>query len=227
MKEKKLFYCEAAYAVGTITLALGTALMEKANFGLSMVVAPAYLLHLKVSEILPFFSFGVAEYAFQAIVLIILSLVMRRLKRAYFLSFATAIIYGTVLDLMISTVSLFPYTGTAWRLLFYVLGMVICAIGVAFFFRSYFPPAAYELFVKEISAKYNAAVSKTKTVYDCCSCVLAIVLSLLFFGRLTGIGWGTIACALVNGYLIGKICNYMDKSFNFEDAFPLRAMFEQ
>lgn len=227
MKAKKVFYCEAAYAVGTITLALGTALMEKANFGLSMVVAPAYLLHLKVSEILPFFSFGVAEYAFQAIVLIILSLVMRRLKRAYFLSFATAIIYGTVLDLMISAVSLFPYTGTAWRLLFYVLGMVICAIGVAFFFRSYFPPAAYELFVKEISAKYNAQVSKTKTIYDCCSCVLAIVLSLLFYGRLVGIGWGTVICSLVNGFLIGKIGNYLDKRYRFEDAFGLRKIFEQ
>lgn len=45
---KKSFYTELAYGVGLITLALGTALMERADFGMSMVVAPAYLVYLKV-----------------------------------------------------------------------------------------------------------------------------------------------------------------------------------
>ena len=38
MKEKKVFYSEAAYGVGVLLLALGTGLMERADFGLSMVV---------------------------------------------------------------------------------------------------------------------------------------------------------------------------------------------
>ena len=54
MERKKVFYCEMAYVVGLVVLALGTAFMERANFGMSMVVVPAYLVHLKVSEILPF-----------------------------------------------------------------------------------------------------------------------------------------------------------------------------
>ena len=61
--KKRLFYTEAAYAVGTLLLALGTALTAYGGFGISMVVAPAYLLHLKLVQLLPFFSFGVAEYA--------------------------------------------------------------------------------------------------------------------------------------------------------------------
>ena len=64
MKGKRTFYCEFAYIIEIIVLALGTALMERANFGMSMVVAPAYLIHLKVSQFLPFFSFGMAEYVF-------------------------------------------------------------------------------------------------------------------------------------------------------------------
>lgn len=47
-----MFYTEAAYFIGLVTLALGTALMERADFGMSMVVAPAYLVYLKVSEYL-------------------------------------------------------------------------------------------------------------------------------------------------------------------------------
>ena len=50
MNEKKSFYTELAYLLGIVALALGTAFSEKANFGMSMVVAPAYLVHLKVSE---------------------------------------------------------------------------------------------------------------------------------------------------------------------------------
>ena len=45
MKRQIVFYTELAYVLGILALALGTALMERADFGVSMVVAPAYLLH--------------------------------------------------------------------------------------------------------------------------------------------------------------------------------------
>ena len=95
---KRKFYTEAAYIVGLIVLAVGTALMEKANFGMSMVVAPAYLLHLKISQTLPFFSFGMAEYVFQAFLLVLVIVAVRKFKLSYLLSFVTAVIYGFVLD---------------------------------------------------------------------------------------------------------------------------------
>ena len=60
--KKSVFYTELSYVFGMLILALGFAMMTYADFGLSMVVAPAYLLHLKVSQYLPFFSFGTAEY---------------------------------------------------------------------------------------------------------------------------------------------------------------------
>ena len=62
---KKIFYTESAYVAGTVLLALGTALMEKADFGMSTVVAPAYLLYMKLSQSFPFFTFGMAEYTLQ------------------------------------------------------------------------------------------------------------------------------------------------------------------
>ena len=60
MKTKKIFPSELAYLVGIVVLAFGSAFMEKADFGMSMVVAPAYLIHLKVSQYLPFYSFGMS-----------------------------------------------------------------------------------------------------------------------------------------------------------------------
>jgi uncharacterized membrane protein YczE len=178
MKGKRIFYSELAYFVGIVVLAFGTALMEKADFGMSMVVAPAYLLHLKLSEYMPFFSFGMSEYVFQAVLLVLLSLAMHKFKKSYLLSFATAFLYGTLLDLAISTVALFPYSGLLWQVIFYMAGLIICAVGVALLLHTYFPPEAYELVVKELSEKFHGSIGKTKTIYDCCSCALSIVLSL-------------------------------------------------
>ena len=101
MKGKRIFYCEIAYAIGIVVLAFGTAFMERADFGMSMVVAPAYLIHLKVSQFIPFFSFGMAEYVLQAALLISLSFVMRKVKKSYLLSFATAVVYAFITSSLI------------------------------------------------------------------------------------------------------------------------------
>ena len=158
MKGKRTFYCELAYFVGIVVLALGTALLEKADFGMSMVVAPAYLLHLKVSEFLPFFSFGMAEYVFQALLLIILSLIVGSVKKSYLLSFVTAFLYGIILDGAMGIVACFPFRGFVWQAVLYTAGLFICAIGVALLFHTYFPPEAYELFVKELSEKFKLSI---------------------------------------------------------------------
>lgn len=222
MKRKRVFYCEMAYVAGLVVLALGTAFMERANFGMSMVVAPAYLVHLKVSEMLPFFSFGMSEYVFQAVLLMLLSLVMRKTKRSYLLSFCTAFLYGLILDGVMGMIALLPFDGIAWQVFLYVAGMIVCSVGVALLFRSYFPPEAYELFVKELSEKFRTSIGKTKTIYDCCSCALGVILSLCFYGTFVGVQWGTIVCALINGWMIGRISNWMENSFTFKDALPLR-----
>ena len=222
MKEKRTFYSEIAYCVGIIVLALGTALMEKADFGMSMVVAPAYLIHLKASQFFPFFSFGMSEYVFQALLLVVLSLIMGRVKKGYFLSFVTAFLYGIILDAAMGIVAWFPFEGHLWQTVLYVAGLFICATGVALLFHTYFPPEAYELFVKELSQKFHIPISKTKTIYDCCSCVLGVVLSLCFFGKFVGVQWGTVVCALINGWLIGRISHFLEDTFVFRDAFPFR-----
>ena len=81
--KKPIFYTELAYIFGLLILAVSTALTERADFGVSMVIAPAYLLHLKVSQFLPFFTFGMAEYTFQALLLVVAMLVLRKAKRFF------------------------------------------------------------------------------------------------------------------------------------------------
>lgn len=226
--KKKNFPTELAYLIGITVLAFGTAFMERADFGMSMIVAPAYLLHLKVSQILPFFSFGMAEYTLQAALLIALAIVMRRFKLSYLFSFGTAVFYGFLLDIFLKVTGNLPGEIFGLRVVYYVVGMLLCTGGVSLLFHTYISPEAYELFVKEVSAKTHMNINKFKTIYDCVSCVVAILLSFLFFGwwHFEGIKLGTIICALINGLMIGGFTKIFEAVFEFKDGLKLRKYFE-
>ena len=227
MKQKRFFSTELAYVLGIVALALGTAMMERADFGMSMVVAPAYLLHLKISQIYPFFTFGMAEYTLQAVLLVAMCLALRRFRVSYLFSFVTAVVYGFTLDGCIALVALVPGSGMAFRLLHYVLGMIVCAAGVSLLFHTYIAPEVYELFVKEASAKFGVEIHKFKTGYDCVSCAVGVILSFAFFGfgHFEGVKLGTIFCALVNGTLIGWCSRFYESRFEFRDKLDLRKYF--
>lgn len=224
MKRKRVCWSELAYVFGIAALALGTALMERADFGMSMVVAPAYLIHVKLSQTLPFYSFGMSEYVFQAVLLLALCIALGRFKKGYLLSFGTAVLYGFTLDGAIRLIGLLPPGGWVDRIVCYLLGLLLCAIGVSFLFHTYIPPEAYELFVKELSARYGWNIHRVKTVYDACSCLLGVLLSFAFFGfgTFVGVKLGTVVCAAVNGYLIGGVSRVLESVFEFRDAFPWR-----
>lgn len=225
--KKKIFYTELSYVLGLIIMAFAAAFTEKADFGMSMVVAPAYILHLKVSQFLPWFTFGVAEYCFQGLLVLLTVIIMRRFKRAYLFSFVTAVLYGTLLDLAMNIIAPLPESAFAIRVLWYTVGSVFCSLAVSLFFHTYISPEAYELIVKELSAKLSFDINKVKTAYDCLSTVLGIVMSFAFFGFgvFEGVKLGTVICALVNGFLIGRFTKLLEQRFVFENRFDLEKYF--
>ena len=215
--KKPIFYTEFAYGLGLMLLALGTAFMAFGGFGISMVTAPAYVLFLKISQLLPGFSFGIAEYLTEALVILGLMILLRRVKLAYFLSFLTAVLFAILLDGAMAITALLPQYGFGGQLLFYLSGFLLCACAISLILRSYMPPAAYELFVKELAAVRKLPFPTLKTIYDCCSLAVAVVLSLLFFDSLQGIGIGTVLGAFFNGMTIRLFTKLFDKIFVFHD----------
>ena len=225
--KKRIFYTELAYILGLIVLAIGTAMMERADFGVSMVVAPAYLFYLKMSQIFPFFTFGMAEYLFQGILLILMMVILRKFRLSYLFSFATAVIYGFSLDGAMWLVSKLPGTDVMANVLFYIVGLLACSLGISFLFHTYISPEVYELWVKEMSERRGINIYKYKTGYDCVSCLIAIFLSFFFFGfgHFEGVKLGTVICALVNGFTISLFTRALERIVIFQDGLPLRKFF--
>ena len=220
---KKKFYCEVSYLMGLVLLAFGASLMTRADFGLSMIVAPAFI----ISEFSSFMTFGMAEYLFQALLLILLVVFVRRFKFTYLLSFLTAVLYGMMLDGCLCLLSFLGEINIAVRITFYFIGLFTTALGVAFMFHTYISAEVYELFVKEATERFGWKIGVVKTVYDCTSLVLSVLMSFAFFGfgHFKGIGIGTLVCALVNGRLISAFGSLLEKKYDFVDRFPLRKYF--
>lgn len=213
---------EVVYICAIVLLALAVAILSAADFGISMIVAPAYLLSLKTGVL----TFGQAEYVIQAGLFIVLCIVLRRFKFVYLLSFATCLIYGLVLDLW-RKIPFFnpsvtsPESIALWlRIVMFVAGTVLTSFSVALFFKTYLYPQVYDFFVKAVSARYGIKLSVLKTVVDLSCLTASVVMTFAFFGEIRGIGWGTLVMALINGTIIGFFSKLLDKAFVFEPTFP-------
>lgn len=213
---------ELAYVLGVVLCALGVCFSAKSGFGVSMVVAPAYVLHCKLSPYFPFVTFGVAEYLLQGTLILLLCLAVRRVRFRYLLSFGTAVLYGVVLDGWRLLFGEAVYPELWQRCLSCVFGAVVTAFAIALLLRTYLPQQGYELVVKELSERYGWAIGKVKWIYDISSLVLAILMMLLFFGRFSFemIGVGTLLLTVFNTPLITACGKVLDRFFEFTPAFP-------
>ena len=214
--KKPVIPTEVCYLLAVPLMSLGIALTEKSDLGMSMISAPAYLISLKTT-----LTFGTAEYCFQALLLAGMCLLIRRWRWTYLLSFVTAFIYGSLLDGFVLLLEGLP-TALGWRILWFILGMGTISLSVSLFFRTYIPPAVYELFVSQVTDRLRLPVSRFKIAFDCSFLVLSAALSLLLFRGLRGIGVGTVIAAVGNGLLIGLLTKWEDRCFTFRDRFPWR-----
>lgn len=226
--KKRVFYAETAYIVGVLATSLAPAMMAAADFGVSMVVAPAYLLHLKLSQTLPWVTYGRAEMAMEVLVIATAIALLRKFRLSLLFSFVTALLSSSLIDAFSALIALFPAPGLAGRIALYVGGLLICGYGVACMFHTYISAGAYDLFVKEVTAHFRLNRARFKLGFDIAFCAAGIAMSFAFFGlwRFEGVKAGTIVCAFVNGPIIAMFSRYLEKRYEFRDRLKLRRYFE-
>ncbi len=207
---------EWIYILGAVTLSLATAMLSAADFGLSVIVSPAYLLSMRI----PFLTFGQAEYIIQGTLFVIFCIVMRQVRFLYLGSFLSGVIYGFLLDMWRLLIPHFnpdihaPGSLPVYlRVTYFVIGFFINAFAATLYFKNKYYPQVYEFFVKGVSEKYHLSLAKFKLRFDLAFLLLTLVLSFAFFHKLIGIGAGTLIMACCNGPLIGIFSRLFDRYF--------------
>ena len=224
---------ELMWVLGIFTVALGVALCKKADLGVSMIAAPAFIVFEALSSVWNWLTVGMTEYIIQGLLIIVLCAVVQRIDWRYLTAFLTAVIYGYVLDMWFLLLGNEPFSELYLRWIMLIVGDVITGLGVACFFRTYMPLQAYELFVAEVADRYKFAVNKTKWVYDISSFVLSAILALTIFGDVTTFDWskiyetgfhsiglGTIVTTIINAPIITAWGKGIDKIFDYTPLFP-------
>ncbi len=217
------FYSEAAYVLGVVMLSGYIAMLPAADFGLSMLAVPAYLISLKTE----FITFGQADYIVEGALFALFFILMKRIKPLVLTSLITSILFGAMLDLWRAIIPILNPAitepgsmGMPGRLALYIGAALMGAFSITLMFRTYLYPQIFELFVKGVSEKYGLDRTKFKVVYDASFLTLSIVMGLLMFGRIIGVGIGTFILVFSNGFFIGKFEKLFDRWVDFVPAFP-------
>lgn len=211
---------ETAWVLGIVFCSLGVALCTKASFGLSMIAAAPYVIHLKLINCFPWYSQGTSEYIWQGILLVIICLSVGKFKRKYLFSFASAVIFGLTVDMWLWVLGGNGVYGTMQvRIAAFVCGEALTALAISLYFRTYMPLQMYELLVVELAEKFGIDKNKMKLYNDAAMLFVSIVLALVLNKSFNGLGAGTVIITLVNAPLIGFFGRIEDRLFDFSPRF--------
>lgn len=223
---------ELMWLLGMIFVALGVAICSKAELGVSMIAAPAFVVYDAIAPLWSGFSVGMTEYILQGLMLVLLCAVIRRFNVRYLLAFAVAVIYGYALNFFIYILGGVSPEALWLRWLMLIVGDVVTAFGVACFFRTYMPLQVYELFVAELSHHFGFDINRTKQIFDISLLVLSVGLALILFGgedfggigeavfrSYHGLGLGTLVTTAINSPLIALMGRLVDSLFETSPRF--------
>lgn len=224
---------ELMWLFGVIFVAFGVAICSKADLGVSMIAAPAFVVQEFLQRFFPALTVGITEYLVQGLLLALLCLIIRRFRWRYLLAFAVSVIYGYTLDLFLWLMA--PVSvDTVWlRWVMLIAGDVVTAFGVACFFRTYLPLQVYELFVAEFSARYGLDLGRVKWGFDLSLLAVSVVLALVLFGDTQSFNWsaiggasfhsiglGTLVTTAINSPIIRLCGKGIDRLFAPDPRFP-------
>lgn len=217
MKKLKL-PSELAFFAGMALLSVGIAFFIKADFGMSVIQSCAYILSLTM----PFFSFGTLNYLLQLVLIAALCLIVRRFSLRFIVSFGSAVFYGYTVDFVIYLMRALSAGSLVARIAFFVVGFFLIIFAVTLFFRTNIPLMPYDIFVTEIAAVKNFNTGNVKIIYDLSFLVAALILSFSIFGKLVGIGIGTVISGLFSGISVKYFGRLLDKFVVFEPLLKAR-----
>ncbi len=224
MKIKKA--SELLWLFGIIFVALGVSICSKADLGVSMIAAPAFVVSEALVKFFSFLSVGVTEYIIQGILLIVMCIVVRKFNWRFLLAFAVAVIYGYTLNFFIWLIDGITLTAVWQRWVMLIIGDIITAFGVACFFRTYMPLQVFELFVAEIASTFKLSIAKVKCIFDISLLIISVTLAFTLFNDAAtfdfskigytsfhSIGLGTLVTTAINSPIINFMGKIIDKVF--------------
>lgn len=198
------------FVLGVAINSFGVAFITKSALGTSQISSVPYVLSLWQ----PSLSFGMTTFLFNMLFILGQILLLKReFHPIQFLQIAVNVLFSGLIDVSMALLGFFQPETLPVRLISLVVGCVILAVGISIEVAPDTLMVPGEGIVRAISQVSGRRFGTVKVYFDVTLIVIAVALSFLFFGRLNGIGLGTVVSALA----VGKIVNIVDRHFPLLD----------
>ncbi len=183
-KEKRMVRRVLQYVIGLCVMAAGTVLLKRAALGITPITSvPA-----AAANVTPF-TLGNTTIALHVLCVIGQILVVRRFTVKALLTMLVGVPFGYIIDLFMWLFDPGPL-GVFPRIVLLVVGSDLML------------PAPDEL-THTISEVYGKKLSNVKFISDAVYVIVALAIDLIFAGKISSVGIGTVCAVLLTGRLIG------------------------
>jgi len=207
VSKKELTKRYIVFVIGLFINALGVALITKSNLGTSPISSIPYVLSLKFKPTLGIFTI------YFSILLIVLQILIlgKKFQKSSLLQFPVSIAFGYFIDFCMWLFTWLNPESYVSRFVSILIGCIVLGFGVYIEVIANVVMLPGESFVRAVTIRFHTQFGKTKIVFDTTMAVCAGILSFLFFGKLNGIGIGTIIAALLVGFIAHRFGKFLPK----------------
>lgn len=198
MSRKELFRRYLLFFIGILINSFGIAFITKAALGTSPISSVPYVLSLEFAPTLGTFTFimNMLFIVFQIL------LMKKDFEKIQLLQIVVNIIFSGFIDISMSFLSFFAPASLAVRLISLLLGCAILAFGITLEVFANVILVPGEGIVRAIALRLHKEFGSIKVCFDLTLMSTSLILSLLFFHSLNGIGAGTIIAAVIVGFIV-------------------------
>lgn len=185
------------FLVGLFINSLGVSLITKADLGTSPISSIPYVLSLN-------FPFTLGEFTIIfSLLLIFLQLIIlqRNFKPEHFLQIPVSIAFGYFIDLCMALLSFVQPQTYPIKVVDLLIGCVILGFGVFLEVIADVVMLPGKSFVRAVVFRWKTEFGVTKVAFDVSMTVIAAALSFAFQGQLNGVREGTVAAAILVGFI--------------------------
>lgn len=203
MPKKEFIRRCGLFIISLFVIGLGIALAKRAELGISPVSSVANVLSLRFD----FLSLGMWLTITNFLMLLGQILLLRRKFQLWqLLQIPLSFLFGSFTDVGLWLVQGIPNNMYAVQLLLVLAGVAVLSVGITLGVVANVILNSPEAFVKALADTTGHEFGVTKTAFDVSWVLLAVVLSLIFFGgELRGIREGTVITAVLVGFGV-KLC---------------------
>ena len=192
---KKIALRYLFFTLGLLINSFGIAFITKSSLGTSQISSLPYVLSLRFP-----LSFG--GFTFLMNILIQIAIQRRNFPPVQLLQIAANVLFSGFIDVSMAALSWLHPAGWLARGGCMLLGCTILACGISIEIAPDVITVPGEGLVRVLAQATGKDFGRVKLVFDVSLIVIASALSLLFFGRLQGVGIGTVVSALIVGPLV-------------------------